>query len=298
MSTRNEILKKQSELIEVLKRDVTSYSSIPGVHHIDVGLKYIDGIKTNEISIRFHTYKKNSKSFLKSLTVPKMISGVRTDVIVSNPILNSRKGKVALQILGGVEIANAHMMEFGTLGCVLLHQSGKHVGLTNHHVIVGSMGGKGEEIIQPYSPTSSKSQVIGEILEFNKDLDCAIFTLNSQRKANIYSIEGFNQLFTESSQPVIHDRVKKSGITTEITYGEIEGISLNGRLTISCIPQRPNPGTKISDQGDSGSLWVIDSETKGVAMGLHYAGESNFSKAYAYDINLIFKALNINTKTP
>jgi endonuclease G len=89
------------------------------------------------------------------------------------------------------------------------------------------------------------------------------------------------------------DKVVKSGRTTGVTYGIVSRINVTtkinyggsiGERTISCFEMKPNPekppeNGEISMGGDSGSVWLIDSEKdNGLVVGLHFAGESDLHR--------------------
>ena len=80
--------------------------------------------------------------------------------------------------------------------------------------------------------------------------------------------------------------------------GVVDGVGTR-KITIIPDPLRPSPNGEISDNGDSGSVWL---QVDGLnAVGLHYAGEAdnepreppNPERAYAMIMQQVVNALNI-----
>jgi N-glycosylase/DNA lyase len=79
---------KSLDEIRRIKRDVEAeLLELPGVIGVDVGRKYVNGKKTDEIAIRVYVEKK--KEVPAKLAIPKEIRGVPTDVIERKIVLHS-----------------------------------------------------------------------------------------------------------------------------------------------------------------------------------------------------------------
>ena len=90
--------------------------------------------------------------------------------------------------------------------------------------------------------------------------------------------------------------VVKSGRTTSVTEGIIDGVGLSTRLNygggtvqsfrdqIHIVPRPPWPSVdyEVSKGGDSGSVWI--NEATGKAVGLHFAGETDPSPSKEHAI--------------
>ena len=87
-------------------------------------------------------------------------------------------------------------------------------------------------------------------------------------------------------------RVSKSGRTTGVTEGLIDGVSLTTTLRYRSGPVQtfndqihivPRPGAPPDDEislgGDSGSVWIDDANNR--AVGLHFAGEVGAAPEHA-----------------
>lgn len=286
--------------MQLIRQKRKEYISYRGVHYVDIGYKYKDGVKTDEICIRFHVNKKHSKKFLKQDAIPSKLDGINTDLIVSNIILNSRNGVKYNVVKGGVQIQNAYMKEPGTLGAVMYDSTGNLVGLSNYHVLYGNVGRAGDQIIQPEAVIVNQNDSIGNLLYGNSKYDCAIFQINNLRQKSPSQIVGFNNSLNNSANPSHGQALKKSGAISDITYGIVDGVSFDGSGSFNIVanPIKPNPSNMVATVGDSGSLWIFDDGNDNTAVGLHYASDTNWARAYAYNIKLVCQQLKISFTKP
>lgn len=291
-----------------------------GAHYVDVGYKFKAGKQEDRLAIRVHVLKKiKPKSAVDaSKLIPEELEGYPTDVIQSKPeilqpseetTVNWRDRNQRFSILvGGIAVWNPRYHFPGTLGAVVFDVNNNFapMGLTNHHVFVRDMGHRGDIIkqgdINMYPP--NPNDVIGTLDRWDTDLDCAVctLTLNNGREIS-RSIKGYPDRPGGSDRPTgvirpsVGMRVTKSGISTGVTYGIVDGIS---RKEFTVIPDsaRPAPNGEISIGGDSGSLWLeVDSFN---AVGLHCRGENNTrnpepndERAWAKRMDKVVKKLNI-----
>ena len=144
---------------------------------------------------------------------------------------------------------------FGTLGAIVYDPIRQQpLGLSDHHVLVGNQGmSAGSGIAQP--PSGKQSDVIGSLNRWDEAMDCAVFTFNNLRQISpkIFADSGANPAGIWNR--VIGLRVMKSGRTTGVTFGIIDGISQD-ELSVIPDPNRLSPRGEISDRGDSGSVWL------------------------------------------
>ncbi len=282
----------QEALLEILRRHEDELNAFRGVHHVDVGYKFVNGKPTNKLAIRVHVWEKKPESELEAAQLlPRTIEGIPIDVIQSNPGLEQdREGRFD-PLVGGIAVRNTRRRFGGTLGAIVFDaDSGVAMGLSNHHVLVADVGGVGDNITSP--PPVRRNNIIGTLTRWNLSLDCAVFTLNDSRRISREIID-FPQGVRGVVQPVVGMRVAKSGRTTGTTFGIVEGVSPR-TLTIMPDPRRPSPNGEISAGGDSGSVWLEVSTTR--AVGLHYAGEEsdrNPEKAWAKRMVNVMTALSI-----
>ena len=141
--------REQEKLMGVLQRNEERLKSFAGVHHVDVGDRYIDGRPTEGLAVRVHVLEEKSESDLEPAEVlPKELDGVRIDVIESNPQPFQLPRTERLDVLiGGWAVAHPNPGAFGTLGMVVSDsQTGAPMGLTNRHVFSGNVG---DNVAQP-----------------------------------------------------------------------------------------------------------------------------------------------------
>jgi endonuclease G len=179
----------------------------------------------------------------------------------------------------------------GTLGAFAYDRQTSRRGiLSNWHVLAASDEARpGDPIVQPGPKHGGRApqDTIARLERFLLGLqgDAAFAVLNASRDVNETQLET-DVLVTEVRRVQVGDIVMKSGRTTGITRGLVEGIGQYtlpyrvGMRTIAgfkIVPEEDgNPqDVEISSGGDSGSLWFTIADNVGV--GLHFAGETSTS---------------------
>lgn len=282
----------QEALLDVLRRHEEELNAFRGVHYVDVGYKFVNGYPTDELAIRVHVGDKRPESELEAAQVlPRTIEGIPIDVIQSNPGLEQDREGHFDPLVGGIAVRNTRRSGGGTLGAIVFDADTRApMGISNHHVLVGDVGRVGDNITSP--PPVRRNNIIGTLTRWNMRLDCAVFTLNNSRMISREIID-FPQGVRDVVQPVVGMAVTKSGRRTGTTSGIVEGVSRR-EFTIMPDPRRPSPNGEISDNGDSGSVWLEVGSTN--AVGLHYAGETseeNPERAWAKRMVNVMTALSI-----
>lgn len=318
MKEMNEFSKQVRKAYEkALKR----YSKREYVTAVDVGTKYTGGKETDVEAVRIHVKEKKSGIALESAEIfPESIDGVPVDVIeavyaakdysVGVESISDRRSR--FQVLQpGISVAH-YSVTAGTLGLLVNDsESGKPAILSNWHVLCGSNNARiGDPILQPGSKdggrTSNDTIAYLERWMLDKNGDAAIALLNSIREWRSEQL-GTNVTLTGLRIPQKGDILVKSGRSTGVTYGRVDG---KGRYKIEyaigeveidgfrLVPRKQgNPDNEeISSGGDSGSCWYDPSTNEGV--GLHFAGETNSSpqeeKAIACFLTRVFDRLKVN----
>ncbi|MGQ3480138.1 hypothetical protein [Paenibacillus sp. TY11] len=306
--------------------DLLSKANVIGV---DIGYKYIKGKKTNEIVIRTFVEKKEDVS--EKDLVPKKIDGITTDVIETSKIeLQVLKVPVDAPVLqeetrhfepltGGIELGPCRVINgsvyMGTLGAIV-KKGNDFYALSNFHVMcVDGNWNKGDDIVQPSRAHGGdcQSDLIGKIDDVclaNKygkvenQVDAAISTIKNRTITpdevfKIGKIKG-------AANPKFGDMVRKHGRTTNLTYGEIDGLNATVSISygegigvvtlrnqISIAPDRTR-NDAFSKPGDSGSV-IVDSDNK--IVGLLFAGANDHSHTFANHFSEVEKALGISLVT-
>jgi len=159
--------------------------------------------------------------------------------------------------------------------------------LSNWHVLAGASAARaGEPIVQPGS-IDGGTETVATLTRMRLDsrMDAAVATLNGVR-SHTRDILG---LGTVSGMEAAHlgMQVQKSGRTTAITEGVVDGVSMSvninygdpgvvsftNQIRIVPLPPWPAVDTEVSQGGDSGSIWLNKANNK--AIGLHFAGEND-----------------------
>jgi endonuclease G len=299
--------KEQSKLLETLKKAKNRLKKFHGIRDIALGFKYKNGVMTNEIAIIVYVYNKFRKDELEEKQIlPASIEGIPIDIIESNPIEHPLENPYGLQnpLFGGLCISNTKLNSAGTLGAIVYDRdTNMPLGLTNHHVLIGNGnvfrrgGRKGDRINQPAFKPDSPKYNIGRLLKGNKHFDCSVFEVSGREIETVNELNGISGPIKGTKQPLLGMPIKKTGARTGVTYGIISAVTSElERFTISPNPQKPAFNGEISSAGDSGSVWVTDTDDN-FAIGLHWGGDPkdtpDSEAAYAINIHYIMYQMNI-----
>jgi endonuclease G len=308
----------ESQLQQAYKEAREAYIEREDVTGVDIGYKYIDGQRTDDIVIRIHVEKK--REFVPEAEMfPKEINGIPVDVIQgvyglqvalkSSSFRQTRRNPIQ----PGLSISHPKVTA-GTLGVIVYDNATGHPCiLSNWHVLVGSSDASpGDPIIQPGSrdggqlPQDRVGQLERSLLGPDGDAAIASLDITSDRSVELAQFET-GVILHSARNAQVGEVLEKSGRTTGVTKGKVTGfgsykisypvgeITIDGFI-ISSINDR-NPGNEeISLGGDSGSIWY-NPETK-EAVGLHFAGETDSSPtaehAIACHLPRVLAALNIS----
>ena len=313
------IAAKESVEADILKR--------PGVTGVDVGFKYVDGQRTNEIAVRVHVARKRDVPAAQQ--IPPTIAGVRTDVIQrvfvlhqQAPIPGNRKPVEAVEILadtnhyptlrGGASIGPCRSVGgfvfAGTLGAIVTdNTNGAHMLLSNFHVMCVDNGWHvGDQMCQPsrVDTGACPADVVGTLQRavLDASVDAAICSVSGRPIAceiiDIGAVAG-------TAAATLNAPIRKRGRTTALTHGFVDSVSLSvnvdygdgiGMRTLTGqIGIRPDTAQnpKFGDHGDSGSVVVNDTQQ---VVGLYFAG-SDDGFGTANPIAAVLSALNITMCT-
>ncbi len=306
------------------------FLDLPFVTAIDVGSPCRNGRLDDEEphSIRIHVREKRPREVLTEDTIiPNEIGGIRTDVIQANYVGRTAtrpsppRGRAFKKIQPGISVSAAGLGS-GTIGAIAYDVATGAPGvLSNWHVLAGFLtepDSKWPPIIQPGTTDRGRvaKHTIGRLQEFILDArgDAAFAILNKQKKFLPYQFG--SGVWLRSWRKVRDgDRLSKSGRTTAVTSGRVEGVGKyevyyptigRGRKIYGfklVHPLHRNPrNEEISDDGDSGGIWY-DPESRR-AVGLLMAGEREDQRArhlehsLACHIGPVLEALKISLTPP
>jgi hypothetical protein len=177
-----EQLQRENEMIQnMLKNGVEELLlKIPGVHHVSIGLKEVNGHITDTLCIRIYVQEKKHNSQLPAQEVlPSEINGIPTDVNII-PSFNACIDKnIYRPLKGGIQLTNRIVVQdpesfgneiaHGTLGCLAIdNESGKPVLLSNWHVLMANNAKVGDKIYQP-APLTIPDVSLSQLPYYPKD---------------------------------------------------------------------------------------------------------------------------------
>jgi hypothetical protein len=298
--------KKTQDAIDQLNSVRREWLRRPGVTGVDVGFKISDGKLTDQVAIRVHVERKLPPEALASHDVfsisgkAEKIGGFPVDVIEAT-YGPSRSVPLELEdiglertgqfnpLIGGISCGNPRVTA-GTLGAIVWDRTDCSVSiLSNWHVLAaGDAAVAGEPIYQPGQldgGTAADTVATLTRMRLDADMDAGLAKLNGARgySRDIVGLSPIPGIDT----PALGMQVTKSGRTTGVTDGVIDGVSFSGTINyddhgpntfhdqIHIVPRPPWPSVdyEVSRGGDSGSVWI--NEATGNAVGLHFGGETD-----------------------
>lgn len=223
-------------------------------------------------------------------------------------------------LVGGISIGTPQT-PVGTLGALVWDKTdGSVCILSNWHVLAGDLHAEiGNPCFQPGRLDQGTSgDVIARLKRwsFNRHTDAAIAELTGSRHycaGEIVSM--YQQISGVEKEPYLGMKVFKSGRSSGFTPGFIDGLYFSAPIQYSngivrvfedqihiapIPPDNPSkPVLSISEPGDSGSVWVTESNGEGyLAVGLHFAGDlphSAFGEyALANPMSIVAERLNFS----
>ncbi len=287
---------EQDRLLKLLRKHRKALLRYPNVHSVDVGLEFSGGAPTGRLAIRVHVGDKQPEAALAAGDlIPEELDGIPVDVLQTRPEpqLVNRDSHID-PIVGGLTITSSNVPGFvGTLGLVVYDSDSlRPMALSNHHVMVGSNPGSTSVTIdQPSSGVTADR--VGTLARWNKAQDCAVCWIGT-RPTELGTADGAMRV-RGTGMAFIGTPVTKSGRTTFVTRGIVDGVSADG-FTIIPDPANPNAGGEVSMPGDSGSIWTTVGGRPS-ALGLHFAGETDpapsAERAWAKHMISVANALKI-----
>lgn len=284
---------------QVLAQVRETWLEFPGVTAIDLGFKWSHGQMTDQLAIRVHVTEKRPLSEIpEAERFPRQVDGIPIDVIEATYGLQVGAGPIQLEAAAdnrmerfeeiplGVSIGSPNITA-GTLGAKVFDlESGEAMILSNWHVLAGlPSASAGLPIWQPGPLDGGRNNdnTFAVLTRFVLGpYDAAVARVTDARPVLSSTLEGIP--VEKARRPRLGMRVQKSGRTTGLTEGFIDGVNMTTMINYGAAGTRtlqgvvrivPVPGSsafvEISMGGDSGSVW-LDQES-GDAVGLHFAGE-------------------------
>lgn len=256
--------------------------SFDNVHHVDVGFRYKDGARTDGLAARiFIRGPKRARGKARNLA-PKRLHGVSTDVISARftphcgVTPEPKRISVAPWIVGGISIAQEDGGA-GTAGVVVKSRrfDGPQV-LTCDHV-----AREGQRVFQPAQVDSPHARPVGVTSAVSLADVASLVEIRGVPVAHgaVLGLPDVTGVVTRDELIALCARravVKKSGRSTGVTIGELDGLGSTGTVHIVKPPglrQR-----ELSCRGDSGAIWMT---ADGKAVAMHFEGAPGRANAQA-----------------
>ena len=298
--------------------------AIDGVTGVDYGPCQKQGRAGRLRGIRFHVAKKVHKTAVsKGNLLPKQIHGFRCDVVQANYQphgAGAANPRAAFDpIRPGTSVGNVQRITTGTLGAIVRDAAADRQSiLGNWHVLCGSLDCKsGEPLSQPgpFDAGSHPSRVIAHLSRWtnlSSGIDAAIAAIDPEVMFDPHEL--FSGIAPANiSLPRLNQKVIKSGISTNLTHGVVDGIAGSFKMDYSPYgdtvrwmdgihivvdPDFHDP--EVGLDGDSGALW-LEAET-GNAVALHFGGEDGLGPladyAVGHSMEEVCRTLNIQITNP
>lgn len=300
-----------------------SWLRVDGVTAVDVGFKISGGTMTDTLALRVHVARKRPVAELAPSDVfgeggtGRTVRGFPVDVIEARygpstqpldlrvqggstlpigaldpPLLTFLDRRARNRPLrAGMSVGNPRVTA-GTLGAVVFQRiTGRAMLLSNFHVLAGARAAvAGEAVLQPgtvdggQDPRDRVATLARMRLDATMDAAVANLDLGVEHRTEVLGIGAI----TGTTAPTLGMLVVKSGRTTAVTEGVVDGVSLTAAIDyggdigvvtltdqVHIVPRPPWPAvdTEVSMGGDSGSVWLEESTSRAVA--LHFGGETD-----------------------
>ncbi|HGM5579882.1 TPA: hypothetical protein ACKP22_001557 [Pseudomonas putida] len=284
----------RSQWKAVLEKAIRLTANRPDIAGVDVGMASRKGKRVRRLAIRFHVHSKRPESELEpSQRLPRRIDGVRCDVVEASYRALGSPDPFATPLQPGLSIGNLLRGTTGTVGPLVVDRQGGGLGLLScWHVLCASADSMpGEQIVQPGlahrgMQAARKVASLARAVDLQDGFDVALALLDvdvahaSHLWGSGTAVQGVQRLQRGM-------KLVKAGAVTGTTYGYVDSDAAGvfeielGRFG-DTSPSRSlrgwvlrldarTKGRELTMEGDSGALWVNESNGKAVA--LTFAGE-------------------------
>jgi endonuclease G len=268
----NKVRNQEDRAREIKERHAARLTQYPNVTGVGVGLRLVNGQRTNEVCVRVYVRRKLPEAQLRTTDIlPRTLDGVCVDVVEGEFIflqddapplpLEQRVSRHFPFLPPGVSVGGLRVTA-GTLGAAVYDVlGGGQLLLSNWHILCGSPDCvRGEEIVQPgvWDGGAAPKDTVAVLERFahTDRVDAAVAGVNGQRFLRD-AIPGIG-LVRGIAGATLSTRVRKSRRTTGVTIGVVDDISadifVEGQFFRDQIGVVPDDGDVVAAGGDSGSL--------------------------------------------
>ena len=253
-----------------------------GAIGVDVDHKSVNGKKTDKLSITVYVKKKLAKEELTAdEAVPTEMEGVSTDVVECPNVWPNAMVRTD-PLVGGLSIGSTGTTgSYGTLGIVLYH-GGTPTALSAAHVMVSSLPGVGQTVIEPSNgnyPVDSIGTVSTVAYGGNTNLDAALVPVQGRGTVVGY-VNNIGQV-ANWALPAENQVVRKMGVRTGLTEGIVGSTTLTWTLTsplgqfilYNQVRVDNSGGVNFALPGDSGSAVITSTDGQLYMIGTVVSGQ-------------------------
>ncbi|MDE2652910.1 MAG: hypothetical protein OXI71_03755 [Gemmatimonadota bacterium] len=290
--------KINDDVLAVYYQLVARYMGRREVTAIDIGYIRRNGEVSQDLGVRIHVKEKFAPIHLDAREVfPDAIRDVEIDVLVSRfahhatPVAGSynkesERSKPHDPIRPGISVGDKGAR--GTIGLFVKDKEEHFWMVSCDHVIASAQRPDNDWVFQPAWSDDSAGRKVAELHRWDRPTNSAAARLvNGVRYTNVPFGWNSNQRISGVREPKLSDVLVKSGRTTGISWGVVDGIADNyDGVTngVYIVPHDPENGgdVELSRGGDSGAIWY-DPETM-EAVGLHVKGAADPNPVNDYGI--------------
>lgn len=333
-----EIRIERRPLWKMIRRAMVRFSADPHVVGIDVGFKYIskDGCpqRSDRVVLRLHVDRKLRRSEVARERHFSQVIGSKlwTDVMEVKPVIlaeelvDPQRDDRREEIQAGISISQPYGGP-GTLGAIVFDRETGQPGLLScFHVLAHGPHDVGLPVLQPALSDGGhrywdRIAQLSKILTLEEGSDAAFATLlDCDRDISLTQLgavdpDGRDIRITKAYRLKLADigcEVGKSGRTTGVTYGIVDGIGtyfvrragrrypIKGFRIVPSETEPCEPQQVVSQGGDSGSLIYLKGTNRGV--GLLFDGDRDWrglkEHALACHLKPIMRVLDLSFVPP
>jgi endonuclease G len=292
----------------VIRTHALRWLPAANANSVGFGYRVVDDVVTSEIAVQFSVPRKLTRAQLKALggvAIPARLTlpdgrEVATDVVQRQfrctdsppgpPGIDAARRSRLDPVRPGASIGHFDGGA-GTLGALVRAPDGTLMALSCWHVLAGPGIDLGQMISQP-GPVDDADEIgnrIGLLVRRHLSLagDAAVCTV--ERRGADASILGLERAITRAREPVLGERVAKSGRTTGVTCGVVSRIDVIGVVSypqgdrniggfeVAADPGSPPADGLLTEKGDSGAIWAVNAggPESDVGLGMQVCGTDN-----------------------
>lgn len=275
------------DLLELLARELSALSGIPGVIGVGLGIKCTNHSMLPAEGACLVVYvrqKRPQNALRRSRRIPRTVDGIPTDVIAiaprnhtSPPATVAPRSSTVVQPGTGIELKGIGR---ATAGARVTDARGERFILTAAHALYGTKSFKRRVAVHAV-PSGS---LVGSTHDVHFGLDAGLIKLDAAAAFDQTTLISRVPL-TAPRPGVIGETLEKSGATSGVTQAVVTSIGRVGTLfpALTLAPPVPDVDPEpLAREGDSGSIWY--DPLTGAAVGLHVQGSAATKRRGEYGI--------------